>query len=400
MKHRDQIRQIAKKVNKSGQRSEMREKALPADEVMAILERTRERDYSYVRFLSTMCTRPHPIAIKAHDMFLETNLGDPGLFPGVAGLEEEVVRMLGELLGCPLARGYISTGGTESNIQAIRAAKNESGKCGGNIVVPASAHFSFDKIGDLLSLEVRKAELDSQLRVDLSSVESLIDEHTAALVGIAGTTEFGQVDPIEELSDLALEWGVHLHVDAAFGGFVLPFLDRSFAWDFSLPGVKSITIDPHKMGLATIPAGGLLFRNQECMNALETETHYLTKARQASLTGTRSGAAAAATYAVMMHLGREGFREMVGYCMDLTDHLVRGAKEIGVEPLIEPVMNVVALRVPEPSKVRERLMDRDWHVSITREPNRALRLILMGHMSHENVDLFLKDLKEVLSEFV
>ena len=197
MKHRDQIRQIAKKVNKSGQRSEMREKALPADEVMAILERTRERDYSYDRFLSTMCTRPHPIAIKAHDMFLETNLGDPGLFPGVAGLEEEVVRMLGELLGCPLARGYISTGGTESNIQAIRAAKNESGKCGGNIVVPASAHFSFDKIGDLLSLEVRKAELDSQLRVDLSSVESLIDEHTAALVGIAGTTEFGQVDPIE-----------------------------------------------------------------------------------------------------------------------------------------------------------------------------------------------------------
>ncbi|HNT45473.1 MAG TPA: hypothetical protein PKK27_02675, partial [Methanothrix soehngenii] len=110
MKHRDQIRQIAKKVNKSGQRSEMREKALPADEVMAILERTRERDYSYDRFLSTMCTRPHPIAIKAHDMFLETNLGDPGLFPGVAGLEEEVVRMLGELLGCPLARGYISTG--------------------------------------------------------------------------------------------------------------------------------------------------------------------------------------------------------------------------------------------------------------------------------------------------
>ena len=377
----------------------MREKALPADEVIAILERTKERDYSYDRFFSTMCTRPHPIALRAHDMFLETNLGDPGLFPGVAGLEGEVVHMLGELLGYPEARGYISTGGTESNIQAIRAARNESGKRKGNIVVPASAHFSFDKIGDLLSLEVRKAKLDSQLRVDLSSVESLIDEQTVALVGIAGTTEFGQVDPIKELSDLALEWGVHLHVDAAFGGFVIPFLNRSISWDFSLPGVKSITIDPHKMGLATIPAGGLLFRSLECMNALETETHYLTKARQASLTGTRSGAAAAATYAVMMHLGRAGFREMVGYCMDLTDHLVRGAKEIGVDPLIEPVMNVVALKVPETSRVRERLMDRDWHVSITREPNRALRLILMTHMSHENIDLFLADLKEILADF-
>ncbi|HON36220.1 MAG TPA: tyrosine decarboxylase MfnA [Methanothrix sp.] len=376
----------------------MRERSLPADEVIASLARTKEHDYSYDRFFSTMCSRPHPIAVRAHDMFLETNLGDPGLFPGTAELEEEAVRMLGELLGCPQAQGYISTGGTESNIQAIRAAKNRSGKREGNIIVPASAHFSFDKIGDLLSLEVRKAELDSRLRVDISSVEALIDEQTAALVGIAGTTEFGQVDPIEELADIASEWGVHLHVDAAFGGFVLPFLDNGFKWDFSLPAVSSITIDPHKMGLATIPAGGLLFRNQECMNALETETHYLTRAKQTSLTGTRSGAAAAATYAVMMHLGREGFREMVGYCMELTRHLVRGAREIGVEPLIEPVMNVVALQVPHPPRVRERLMDRDWHVSMTREPNRALRLILMTHMSHENIDLFLADLKEILAD--
>ena len=83
----------------------MRDKALPADEVMRILEKTRERDYSYDRFFSTMCTLPHPIAVRAHDMFLETNLGDPGLFPGVAELEERVVQMLGELLGCPTASG-------------------------------------------------------------------------------------------------------------------------------------------------------------------------------------------------------------------------------------------------------------------------------------------------------
>ena len=375
----------------------MREKALSEDEVMAILAETRARDYSYDRFLSTMCTLPHPIAVRAHDMFLETNLGDPGLFPGVAELEERVVTMLGEMLGCPEVSGYVSTGGTESNIQAIRAARNEAGIKGGNIVVPASAHFSFDKIGDILSLEVRKAELDESLRVDLSSVESLLDDKTVALVGIAGTTEYGQVDPIDKLAEMAAARGIHLHVDAAFGGFVLPFLDRKFAWDFSVPGVSSITIDPHKMGMSTIPAGGLLFRGQECLSALETETHYLTKARQASLTGTRSGAAAAATYAVMMHLGREGFKEMVDYCMDLTNHLVKGARKIGVQPAIEPIMNVVALNVPNPAIVREDLMKKDWHVSMTREPNRALRLILMRHMTKENLDLFLEDLKAVLS---
>ncbi len=375
----------------------MREKSLPMSDVMRLLEETRSRDFKYDRFFSTMCTKPHPIALAAHDMFIETNLGDPGLFPGVAEIEEKVVAMLGEMLGCPNASGYVSTGGTESNIQAIRAARNEAGIRNGNIVVPASAHFSFDKIGDLLCLEVRKADLDESLRVDVASVESLLDERTVALVGIAGTTEFGQVDPIADLSRMARERGIHLHVDAAFGGFVLPFLDRKFAWDFSVPGVSSITIDPHKMGMSTIPAGGLLFRGSECLSALETETHYLTRARQASLTGTRSGAAAAATYAVMMHLGREGFKEIVDYCMDLTHHLVEGARKIGVEPVIEPIMNVAALSVPSTAQVREELMKLGWHVSMTREPNRALRLILMKHMDRDRIDLFLEDLGAVLA---
>ena len=376
----------------------MRNEALPEDEVMRILKETRARDCGYDRFFSTMCTLPHPIAVRAHEMFLETNLGDPGLFPGVAELEVQTVRMLGELLGCPDAVGYISTGGTESNIQAIRAARNETGRKDGNVVVPASAHFSFDKIGDLLCLEVRKADLDESLKVDLCSVEELVDERTVALVGIAGTTEFGQVDPIEGLAEIALERNIHLHVDAAFGGFVLPFLKGDWKWNFSVDGVSSITIDPHKMGMSTIPAGGLLFRGQECMNALETETHYLTKAKQASLTGTRSGAAAAATYAVMMHLGCEGFREMVSYCMDLTRHLINGAKRIGIDPVIDPIMNVAALKVPSTAEVRDELMKRDWHVSMTREPNRALRLILMRHMTCQNIDLFLSDLNEIVRD--
>ena len=374
----------------------MIEEGLTEDEVLSILKDMRARDHVYDRFFSTMCTQPHPIAVIAHNMFLETNLGDPGLFPGIAEIERRAIRAMGDLLGCPSASGYISTGGTESNIQAIHAARNESGIKGGNIVVPASAHFSFDKIGDILCLGVRKAELDDSLKVDISSVEGLVDERTVAIVGIAGTTEFGQVDPIDVLAKIARKNGIHLHVDAAFGGFVLPFLEGGFKWDFRVDGVSSITIDPHKMGLSTIPAGGLLFRESGDLEVLETETHYLTKARQASLTGTRSGAAAAATYAVMMHLGRNGFKKLVDYCMDLTRYIVSGARDIGVEPVIDPVMNVVALKVQEPAKVRQELMNLGWHVSMTREPHRALRLILMRHITRENIDLFLKDLDSVL----
>jgi tyrosine decarboxylase/aspartate 1-decarboxylase len=380
----------------------LRDEGLPQEEVLQILDELRERDHRYNRFLSTMCTVPHRIAVQAHSAFIETNLGDPGLFPGTAEIERRVIAAIGEMLGSPRAVGYVSTGGTESNIQAIRAARNAARREGkiskakaGNIVVPDSAHFSFDKIGDLLGLDVRKAALDPELKADLQSVTSLVDERTVALVGIAGTTEYGQVDPIQGLGRLAVEEGIHLHVDAAFGGFVLPFLEGVLPWDFWVKGVSSITIDPHKMGLSTIPAGGLLFREEQDLNMLEADTHYLTVKRQASLTGTRSGAAAAATYAVMMHLGRSGFKKVVSYCMDLTIYLVAGARKIGAAPVIEPVMNVVGLRVDSPEQVREGLLRRNWHVSLTREP-KALRLILMPHMTKENIDLFLEDLDRVL----
>ena len=376
----------------------MRELGLSEEEIMIALRETRRKDLSYDRIFSSMCTPPHPIALRAHQMFQETNLGDPGLFPGSAELEQEAVRMMAELLGHPGACGYLSTGGTESNIQAIRAARNAHDFRDGNIIVPRSAHFSFDKIGDLLCLEIRKADLDDDLKVDVGCVEELIDEKTVSLVGIAGTTEFGQVDPIDRLAKLALDWGIHLHVDAAFGGFVLPFLRGDWRWDFSVEGVTSITIDPHKMGMATIPGGGLLFRHPEDLERLAAYAPYLTVARPKALTGTRSGAVAAAIWAVMNHLGRKGFAEVVDRCMQLSRRMVAGAREIGVEPVIEPVMNVVTLRMDNPEEVRADLLERRWRVSTTRSPG-ALRLILMPHSTSENVDLFLSDLEDVLRRY-
>jgi tyrosine decarboxylase/aspartate 1-decarboxylase len=374
---------------------ELRAKGLSEDVVLGKLREMRDRDLKFDRLFSTMCTRPHPIALKAHQLFLESNLGDPGLFPGSVEIERQAIRMMGDLLGYPEAIGYLSTGGTESNIQAIRAARNYAGISDSNIVVPESAHFSFEKIGDLLNLEVRRAELDEELRVDPGSVEDLIDNKTVALVGIAGTTEFGQVDPIPQLAEIALRYGLHLHVDAAFGGFVLPFLEKEWLWDFRVEGVSSITIDPHKMGLSTIPGGGLLFKSPDYLRMLAVDTPYLTAPSQESLTGTRSGATAAATWAVMMHLGRDGFAEVVRYCMDLTKQFVAGARKIGVETVIEPPMNVVALNVKSPDEVRSELMEHQWQVSITRSP-RALRMVVMPHMTSDNVDLFLRDLEAVL----
>ncbi|MBN1763529.1 MAG: tyrosine decarboxylase MfnA [Methanomicrobia archaeon] len=378
----------------------MEERGMSREAVESILQEKKLKDLSYERILSSMCTYPHEIAVYAHRVFLESNLGDSGLFPGTKELEENVVRMIGGLLGNENASGYMSTGGTESNIQAIRAIRNRKRKEGlraMNIIVPATAHFSFEKIADLLSLEVRQASLDDLLRVDVNSVERLIDGKTIALVGIAGTTEFGQIDPIRELSDLALERDLFLLVDAAFGGFVIPFLDVKYEFDFSLDGVSAITIDPHKMGMSTLGAGCLLFRDDSFLDELAVATPYLTTKGQCSLTGTRSGGSAAATYAVLKYLGKEGLKKIIDKCMRLTRLLVAGAKRIDVYPVIEPVMNVVTLRLPEAEvdRIANALGERGWRVSVTRKP-KALRLVIMPHTDEETLNLFIEDLEDVV----
>lgn len=373
----------------------MNDNGVSEKEIFAFLNETKARDTTYERVLSAMCTHPHKIAVKAHTQFIESNLGDFGLFPGTHDLELEVMRMMGDLMNGPSVHGYVTTGGTESNIQALRAMRNICNVKNPNVIIPESAHFSFDKIADMLEIEIRKAALDSEFKVDMDSMKSLVDEHTIGLVGIAGSTEFGQIDPIEEMSKLAVEKGIFLHVDAAFGGFVIPFLKNPPAFDFALEGVTSIGIDPHKMGLSTIPSGGLLFRDLKHLHHLQTHTPYLTIDTQYSLTGTRSGATVAGTYAVMKHLGKDGYQRVVDQCMELTDMVVAGAREIGIEPLIEPIMNVVALDVPDADLVRKQLRDEfGWQVSITRTP-RALRLVLMPHLTTGNIELFLHDLKIV-----
>jgi tyrosine decarboxylase/aspartate 1-decarboxylase len=233
--------------------------------------------------------------------------------------------------------------------------------------------------------------LDAELRVEIGSVERLVDDNTVALIGIAGTTEFGQIDPIPDLASLATSYNLFLHVDAAFGGFVIPFLDDKYDFDFRINGVSSISVDPHKMGMSTIPAGVLLFRERSYLEELSISTPYLSTKCQYSLIGTRSGASVAATYAVLKHLGYEGLRSNVKRCMKLTRMLVECAKGFDVFPVIEPVMNVVALDVPDVRGVIKALNEKGWSVSKTRDPE-ALRLVVMPHTKEENINAFVDDL--------
>jgi tyrosine decarboxylase/aspartate 1-decarboxylase len=380
----------------------MEDKGIPKEQIYQLLRKYKEKDLTHRsgRILGSMCTCPHPVGIKAYYMFLESNLGDPGLFPGTKALENEVIAMLGEILGKRDVYGHIITGGTEANLMAMRAARNLSKVKHPEIIVPKSAHFSFKKAADMLCLNLKMADLDEEYRMDISSVEDLISNKTVAIVGVAGTTELGKIDPIEELSRICLEKDIYFHVDAAFGGYSIPFLKEAGyklpEFDFSLPGVSSMTIDPHKMGLAPIPTGGILFRECKYLEAIAVETPYLTEDLQSTVVGTRTGAATAATWALLKHLGREGYREIAKKCMEITSILAEGVQKAGFELITQPELNIVAFRSSKISveEIARRLKEKGWAVSLSSYP-RAIRIIVMPHLKLEHVEAFIEDLNRI-----
>jgi tyrosine decarboxylase/aspartate 1-decarboxylase len=368
----------------------MRSNGLPIDTLFSFLASKRQEDTDHQYILSSMCTPPHPVAVRAHTLFMETNLGDPGLFPGTASLERLLIERLGTLFHYPGACGYATTGGTESNIQALRIARATAGIPSPNVVIPESGHFSFIKACDMLGLEMRTVPLDANYRVSLDRYAEAVDDHTCCMVGIAGTTEYGMVDPIRDLAALAQERGIFFHVDAAFGGMVLPFLPDPPAFDFALPGVMSIAVDPHKMGMSTIPAGCLLLRDERDLCSLSVDTPYLTVKQEFTLSGTRPGASVAGALAVLEYLGYEGMKAVVQGCMKNTQRLIDGMESYGIRRVVTPDVNVATfvrpgLPVPAP-----------WQVSFTRSGH--LRIVCMPHVHADTIETFLEEIGDQYAE--
>ena len=383
----------------------MQEKGVPQKSLLTELQSKLQEDRTHNsgKILGSMCNSPHAFAEQVYIRCLEKNLGDPGLFPATAKLEREAIRMLGSLLSNPKACGHIVSGGTEANILAMWVARNLNKKHN-EVIVPVSAHISFDKAADLLNLKLIKVKLNSMFQIDVTAAKEAITSKTASIVGIAGTTELGVVDPITELSEIAMDHDLYLHVDAAFGGFVLPFLkaigSNTPEFDFGLPGVRSITIDPHKMGSAPIPAGGILFRGKATMNCIGKRVPYLAggATEHTTLLGTRSGASAVAVWALLKHLGKEGYTTVVKNCMQLTQKLAQGVQRIsGVNPVIPPTMNIIGIKsdIVEIELIAQELRNRGWAISLFPD---HIRIVVMPHVTLLHIENFLNDLEMVIEK--
>lgn len=384
----------------------MDDKPIDKSDILKELEDFHKLDSDYAdgRILGSMCTEAHPFAKEVYCKFLDTNLGDPGLFKGTKQIEDKVIKSIGELLSIDNPYGHIVTGGTEANLMAIRAARNHARKykgiVNGEIIIPESAHFSFKKAADMLNLKIVEAKLDENYKIDIDSLKDLISDKTVAIVAIAGTTELGLIDPIEEISKIALENNIYFHVDAAFGGFSIPFLKELGydlpTFDFSLEGVCSITVDPHKMGLAPIPAGGILFRKEEYLEVMAVDSPYLTVKTQSTIVGTRLGASSAATYAIMKYFGKEGYKKLAKNLIDNTVFFKEGLEDLGYDVVCEPELNIVAFNHPkvDANELAEKLENKGWKVSVAKCP-KSIRVVLMNHIKLNHLKELLEDLKEI-----
>ncbi len=366
----------------------------------------RDSRYSDGTILGSMCTEPHPVALRTFREALHINLGDPYLFPNSAEAERECVRWMAEvLLDHPApeeAVGAIVSGGTEANILAAYAAREVTG--GREIIVPETRHFSFEKAARMLKMRLVEAPVDEEYRVDVDAVQDLITRDTALIVGIVGTTETGSVDDVEALSDIAEDHGVPLHVDAAFGGFVAPFLRKHRdlpRFGFDLEGVTSVTVDPHKMGLVPPPAGGIIFRDEELPREIEVYAPYLSGggSRQFTIVGTRPGAPVLALYANILTLGEEGYERIALACYEETLKVVDAAKELGLELAVDPPhLNLVNVLLDDESTAERLLKEAErhgWKVSVSANPL-GVRIVMMPHLTADRVIEFLRLMARVV----
>jgi glutamate/tyrosine decarboxylase-like PLP-dependent enzyme len=259
-------------------------------------------------------------------LFGHMNILQRDMCPSATRFEGEVIAMALDLMHGDAAAerghdiaGMVTSGGSGSIMHALLAyrdhARAERGITNPNIVKPETSHPAFDKGCHLFGIEVRNVPVDPETTtVRPEVVADQIDENTVAIVGSACNYGYGTIDPIPELSDLAVERGVGLHVDGCLGGFILPFgqelgYDQIPTFDFRLPGVTTISADTHKYGYGLKGTSTLLFRDKAVRNSQYFFRTDWTGGKYCSpgMDGSRSGGLLAATWASMVSLGRRGY---------------------------------------------------------------------------------------------
>ncbi len=345
----------------------------------------------------------------AFSAFADKGALDPTVFPSGARLEREVVGLLARHLGGADAAGVFTTGGTESILLAVKAAR-EWGRAAGvdapRIVVAESAHPAFHKAAWYFGLAVDVVPIDPvTFRMEVAATERALQAPGVVLVVVSAST-YGQgvVDPVEAIAELARSKGILCHVDGCVGGFMLPFFrelgDAVPSFGFEVPGVTSISVDLHKFALCPRGASVLLHRTRSLRRH-----HIFAHAAWTGYTLTNMGVQSsrslgplAASWAILRHLGADGYRAIARDLRDARDRLVAGIEATPhLEVVGRPTMCVMsfASRTRSVFDLARRLRERRWYVQpqLHHGPSPAAIHLTVNPSNTPHVEAFLEDLR-------
>ena len=279
---------------------------------------------------------------------------------------------------------------------------------GAEILCPRSTHLAFDKAAQYFDLETVRIPVASDLRADVAAMADAVNDRTIMLVGSAPCFPFGLIDPIEALSELALERQLWLHVDACVGGYFAPFARMNGlpvpAFDFELEGVSSISADLHKYGYAAKGASTIFHRSeaQREFQLFQCDDWMAGGMTTPTAAGTRPGGAVAGAWAVMNYLGEAGYREKARIVTDTRQHLMDAIDAMdGLRTFGDPLLGLFTYGAENPDElpifqVWGELKSRGWFTGLITEP-RGIHLMLSP--SHAEVaDQYLADLEEAVKK--
>jgi sphinganine-1-phosphate aldolase len=281
------------------------------------------------------------VAREAYALYQTENGLGLRVFPSLSRMEADVIAAVRALAGGgATVAGAFTSGGTESIFLAVHAAREwargrRPGAGRPQIVAPFSAHPAVNKAAHYLEMDVVRVATRGDFRADVDAMAAAVGPRTALLYASAPTYSLGVIDPIADLAALAAARDVWLHVDACVGGVLAPFV-RDLGhpvpeYGFRLPGVTSLSADLHKSGYAAKGASVVLFRTAEHQAAGRYEfADWPTGLYSVpTFTGTRPGGAIAAAWAVLQHLGADGYRAIAATVMDARRRLVAGLDALG-----------------------------------------------------------------------
>lgn len=357
----------------------------------------------------------HEVAEKAAALYLHENALNTKAFPSLGSIQSEVVGWTADLLnGADFASGFLTSGGTESILCGVKAARErariERGVTAPEMILAASAHAAFHKAAHLFGLKVHKTPVKADWTADVDAMAELVNDNTVLIVGSAPQYPQGVIDDIPAIAAFAASVDANCHVDACMGGFVLPFVERLgrevAPWDFRVEGVTSISADIHKLGYAPKGVSVILHRSKALRKYQTFVFDDWLGGFYASpnLQGTRSGLPMAAAWAVMSHLGIDGYVELTRQNLANADQVRAGIAGIeGIRVLGDGQFHLVAMSAEaddsDPIDVfalGDALLARGWYHDRQGPPDS-----LHSTISNSNtgvIDLYLSDLEACVVE--